>query len=1093
MFYVTPGFALVGFLFRHEIAGMKFVARIVVGLFVAAMGNALADLPANPVEEYGVGPPLRAHVTTVAQLQSLSSEELMRGCDFSLTGVLTLVDPLRELVVLQDESGAVAIHFPFAQQQLQVGQRATLTGTNACPGFMPFPAFPQHPSGKQILSSFEFPMSPEQYRMSRVRGYLRPPATGDYNFWIASDNSSELWLSTGDDPAKARKIASIQRFGWANPREWNRYPSQASDPIPLQAGVLYYLEALQEQTTGGEHLDVAWQGPDFGRRIIDAAHLVPWQDIGSTDRETTNGLLREYWTNYLVGDLAGMGGARPYEALLTVPTVQVRVSGPGEWPKPDLVGFGQRLPARNNFRWVQVEGVVKFQTSDHQFVYLELSDGQAQMQVRAAITNAGTLRHVGNALVRVTGVCEGVSEQKGFVTPQMIWAAGENCITFAPAEAKVPDRGQVPPAATPSEPAVQGFYSTRGVVTFNGRFSGKEYLFVQENNAPAFVRLEDESFRHHFTVGNQVDMGGALDASQSLPIIVPLVVTDLGLHSMPEPVVLGPGLSSQDLREGRWCELEGVVQAVSDEGLLTVATPDSQAYLWIGQTPGNFFAGYVDARIRARGVVLLNLLGAPVLLSPARSFVEVQTEAPANAFDLPYHRVADLLAEDSTPVAHRVHVAGVVTYLERHTFYLQDASGGIRVHADQPPPVEIGEPVEVVAFPVQDGAARFLARAQVQQAAPPTQPIRPRELDLTDPLSGRQNCNLVQVNATLLTQKTNGGQQVLELQQQQRVFVATLTSELGQLPEVEPGSQLRVIGVCEDDSHGTNAETEKSSRNQSLAALHLLLRTPADVIVLHGPPWWTWRRTALLVGTLVLVSVVALGWVHLLRRRLERQQAAQLAFSRQVLKRLEDDRRRIAVNLHDSLGQILLLIKNHALVALQPVPDEKGSQHRLNEISTATSQAIEEVREITHGLRPYQLDRLGLTQAIRTSVQQAAVDKSISFACRVQDVDGLFDQDTEIHVYRIVQEAVTNVVKHAAATEATVVVKRRPDSVSLSIRDNGRGFEAAQLAVQPHGLGYGLTGISERARILGATMTIDSHPGSGTSLTVDIHLPIRKL
>jgi signal transduction histidine kinase len=248
-----------------------------------------------------------------------------------------------------------------------------------------------------------------------------------------------------------------------------------------------------------------------------------------------------------------------------------------------------------------------------------------------------------------------------------------------------------------------------------------------------------------------------------------------------------------------------------------------------------------------------------------------------------------------------------------------------------------------------------------------------------------------------------------------------------------------------------------------------------------------------LVGALVLVLVVALLWVHLLRRRLERQQAAQLAFSRQVLKRLEDERRRIAVNLHDSLGQILLLIKNHALLALHPTPDEKGAQERLNEISTATSQAIEEVREITHGLRPYQLDRLGLTQAIRTSVHQAAVNNSISFACRVEDVDGLFDQDTEIHVYRIVQEAVTNVVKHAAATEATVVVKRRPDAVSLSIRDNGRGFESAQLAAQPHELGYGLTGIGERARILGAGLVIDSRPGSGTSLTVEIPLPIRKL
>jgi signal transduction histidine kinase len=472
--------------------------------------------------------------------------------------------------------------------------------------------------------------------------------------------------------------------------------------------------------------------------------------------------------------------------------------------------------------------------------------------------------------------------------------------------------------------------------------------------------------------------------------------------------------------------------------------------------------------------------------------VEVQTAAPVDAFHLPLQRIANLLAEDAAATMHRVHVTGSVTYHMGSTFFLQDGSGGIRVHSDEPLAINVGDAVEVVAFPARDGFVRLLARAQVRRVAR-TETVQPREWDMTEALSARQNGSLVRVDATLLTQKTNDGQLVLELQKQSRVFVATLATDLGSLPEFKPGSQLRIVGVCDDDNGGTTATDEKTLRNPSLAALHLLLRTPADVIVLRGPPWWTWQRTALLVGALVLVLVVALSWVHLLRRRLERQQAAQLAFSRQVLKRLEDDRRRIAVNLHDSLGQILLLIKNHALLALQPPPDETDARQRLNEISAATSNAIEEVREITHDLRPYQLDRLGLTQAIRTSVQQAAVNNTISFACRVEDVDGSFDQDTEIHVYRIVQEAVTNVVKHAAATEATVVVKRRPDTVSLSIRDNGRGFEAAQLAARPQELGYGLTGIGERARILGATLEINSQPGGGTSLTVEIPLPGRKL
>ena len=151
------------------------------------------------------------------------------------------------------------------------------------------------------------------------------------------------------------------------------------------------------------------------------------------------------------------------------------------------------------------------------------------------------------------------------------------------------------------------------------------------------------------------------------------------------------------------------------------------------------------------------------------------------------------------------------------------------------------------------------------------------------------------------------------------------------------------------------------------------------------------------------------------------------------------------------------------------------------------------MRRITHGLRPYQLDRLGLTQAIRASVSRASENSSILFASRVEDIDGLFDKDAEIHVYRIVQEAVTNVVKHSAATEAAVVIKKRTTVVSLSIRDNGRGFNPAKPSSQPHDLGYGLSGIAERVRILGGTLAIDSRPGEGTSLTVEVPFPISKI
>jgi signal transduction histidine kinase len=318
------------------------------------------------------------------------------------------------------------------------------------------------------------------------------------------------------------------------------------------------------------------------------------------------------------------------------------------------------------------------------------------------------------------------------------------------------------------------------------------------------------------------------------------------------------------------------------------------------------------------------------------------------------------------------------------------------------------------------------------------------------------------------------------------VFTSTLLAGHGHLKDVLVGSQVSIVGVCDTDStavpRGTTAK-EKAA----LASLNIWLRSPDDVIILSGPPWWTWKRAALLIGTLFTILTAALLWVYFLRRRLHRQKALQLAFSRQVLERLEDERRRIAANLHDGLGQVLLAIRNQALVAMQRRSEENGVHQHLEEISDATSQALNEVRQITHGLRPYQLNRLGLTQAIRAALNQVSSDSNIMFANRVDDVDGVFDSDSEIHVYRIVQEAINNVIKHSSANEAAVVIKNRQDVISLSIRDNGKGFDMNSVSPsEPSALGYGLSGIAERVRILKGTISVDSRPGKGTILSIEI-------
>ncbi len=150
--------------------------------------------------------------------------------------------------------------------------------------------YPGHPDSVTTLTSFQAPSNCGDNYGSRVHGYLCAPVTGNYTFWLASDDNGELWLSTNMTQTGARLIASVPQ--WTDPLQWDKFPSQQSASVPLQAGKIYYIRALQKQGGGANHLTVAWQGPGFARTIIDGAYLAP-VPAAAPVRGT---IPREYWT-----------------------------------------------------------------------------------------------------------------------------------------------------------------------------------------------------------------------------------------------------------------------------------------------------------------------------------------------------------------------------------------------------------------------------------------------------------------------------------------------------------------------------------------------------------------------------------------------------------------------------------------------------------------------------------------------------------------------------------------------------------------------------------------------------------------------------
>ncbi len=261
------------------------------------------------------------------------------------------------------------------------------------------------------------------------------------------------------------------------------------------------------------------------------------------------------------------------------------------------------------------------------------------------------------------------------------------------------------------------------------------------------------------------------------------------------------------------------------------------------------------------------------------------------------------------------------------------------------------------------------------------------------------------------------------------------------------------------------------------------------------PHWWEVWWVQALMPTSLMVGIAVAGIVIHKRRtaQLKKAKAMQEDFSRQLIESQESERKRIASELHDGLGQDLLVVKNSALLGLNMATDISVVKKQFDEISTMTSQVLEDVREITHDLRPYHLDRLGLKAALEFMIEKIASSCEIRFSSEIDAVDGLIPKEAEMHLYRIVQESINNIVKHSGATEAMVKLKRDSWSLKLSIEDNGNGFNSSPSAVnEASSRGFGLSSISERVRILGGQELIDSIAGRGTKITVKIMLPDKK-
>ena len=259
-----------------------------------------------------------------------------------------------------------------------------------------------------------------------------------------------------------------------------------------------------------------------------------------------------------------------------------------------------------------------------------------------------------------------------------------------------------------------------------------------------------------------------------------------------------------------------------------------------------------------------------------------------------------------------------------------------------------------------------------------------------------------------------------------------------------------------------------------------------------------WQTFGLAVTGSLAIALVATIYAGRLAGRIERQQLKDAETARdlqrlssKLLTAQEEERRSIARELHDEVGQVLTAIKVELAVAQRAIEARGGQPDALADVRSITDGALHTVRDLSHLLHPAMLDDLGLAAAIDWYLKGFSRRHGVRIELLQDRMEERLTADTEAAIYRIVQEALTNVAKHAQATTCRVYLQRLTNTLLVTIEDDGVGFEPE--APRPPGAtrGIGLVGIRERVTQLRGELRLESAPGKGTRLTVEVPATVR--
>jgi len=665
----------------------------------------------------------------------------------------------------------------------------------------------------------------------------------------------------------------------------------------------------------------------------------------------------------------------------------------------------------------------------------------------------------------------------------------------------------------------------RGIVTYYDPEAPD--LFIQDESAGAYVFCDG---RLPIERGQQIELSGITDAGDFAPVVVHPKTRSLGLGKLPN----APRVSFDQLLTGRldaqWIESEGIVQSVVflEKGLnLYVSNGGDRIRLVVPGLKQGDLQHLVEARVRFRGVAGATYNGKRQLtgiLVFVQNFADLTFEESPhnNASQYPLRRPAELLRFSTTgEYRRRVRVRGVVALQQPgHALFLRDGDHGLMVLTRQAVPVQVGDQVEALGFPALGSFAPVLQDAVFRRIGhgAAAAPLRVTVADVLR--EGDYDANLIEIDGNLLSRTRDEQGEWLAVRSGNRVINARLERPDGSsFATLREGSILRLRGICLVEAGGQGYQAQ---------SFRLLLRSPADVVVLQRPGWWTLSRALWLIGLLAIVVFVASGWVTMLRRRVQAQTSKLSVRNVELREALEmAERATKQAQEADKLKSEFLANMSHeirtpmnAIIGMTALAEDTTSREELHEylgdVTNAATSLLAllndildfskiEAGRIELDVHPFSL-RKCLAHAARVFAVSAA-EKGLQLTTEV--ADQVPDQviGDPMRLRQVLLNLLNNAVKFTAAGSIELLAVRDvgPEgavTIHFSVRDTGPGiprdkfdtiFEAfrqadGSIARRYGGTGLGLAMCSRLVRLMGGRIWLESELGAGSTFHFTVML-----